>query len=187
MMHGRFSRWLGPVPQEKTDLFGWFLLTLVAAAILFAVVQNPLGAAIVISAIAAASYLLERQRAPRVVRAAASRGGEDIGSFARAFDRHSDAPLDPWAIRAVWNALVPLTVSNGHAIPLRPADRFEADLFIDPEDVEELVPLLVEQCERSGGRWKDNPYFTRLNTVADLVHFISAQPLRQVESRSPAP
>ena len=187
MMHAQFSRWIGPIPKKRQDPFGWIILALVAAAIIFGIVAHPLGAAVLVSAVAATSYLLERHRAPSVMRAAASRDGEDIGSFARAFDRHADAPVDPWAIRAVWNALVPLTASRGYRIPLRPTDRLEIDLFVDSEDVEELVPLLVEQCERVNGRWTDNPYFTRLNTVGDLVHFISAQPLRQIQPRSPAP
>ena len=187
MIHGRFSRWLGPLPQRRTDPFGWVILALVAAAIVFAVFEHPLGAAIVISVIAAATYLLERQRAPRVLRAAVSRDGEDIGSFARAFDHHGSASLDPWAIRAVWNAIVPLTVSPGAVIPLRPSDRLATDLCIDPEDIEELIPLLVEQCERVGGDWKKNPYYNRLSTIADLVYFISAHPLRQVKSGAPAP
>ena len=186
-MHTRFSRWQGSLPHTETPLVGWIILALLAAAGVFAAVRHPVGTVIVVSGMAAATYLLERQRAPRVLHAAASREGEDIGSFARAFDRHGDAPLDPWAVRAVWNALVPLTSSRGHTIPLRPTDRLEVDLSIDPEDIEELIPRLVEHCERAGGRWKDNPYYTRLNTVADLVHFISAQPLRQVESGSPAP
>jgi hypothetical protein len=78
----------------------------------------------------------------------------------------------------VWNALTPLTDCDGQRIPLRPADRFEDDLGIDLEDVEDEVPRLVEQCERVAGNWKANPYCKRLSTVGDLVHFVSAQPLR---------
>ena len=45
--------------------------------------------------------------------------GEDIGTFARAFDRRSE-PFDPWVVRATWDALLPYC-----GFPLRPADRVD--------------------------------------------------------------
>ena len=75
----------------------------------------------------------------------------------------------------------------GRRIPLRPTDRFEKDLGIDPEDVEALVPQLVEQCERLSGNWRANPFYARLETMSDLIYFISAQPLRRSSRFSPAP
>jgi hypothetical protein len=95
----------------------------------------------------------------------------------RAFDLIGPAPVDPDAVRVVWEAVLPLTALRGPAIPLRPTDRFAADLGVDPEEVEELIPSLVERCGRSVGNWSANPYFAGLVTVGALVHFISAQPL----------
>lgn len=106
---------------------------------------------------------------------------EDIGSFARAFDRRASEHLDPWAIRAVWNALMPLTEAGGWQIPLRSTDRFEEDLMLNPDELEDVVPQLVEQCERAPDNWKANPFYSRVKTVANLVYSISAQPLRHTD------
>jgi hypothetical protein len=50
---------------------------------------------------------------------------------------------------------------------------------VDPEEVEELIPSLVERCGRAVGNWSANPFYAGLSTVGALVHFISAQPLDQ--------
>jgi hypothetical protein len=73
---------------------------------------------------------------------------------------------------------MPRTEVQGRRMPLRPTDHFDTDLRIDLDDIESLVPALVEQCERVPGNWEANPYARRVRTVADLVSFISAQPLR---------
>jgi hypothetical protein len=179
-MHGRFSRYIEPLSQPKPGFFGWLLLTAIAGAILFGLVVRPVGTLSAFAGLAVVTFVAERKHARRVVSIAGSRENEDIGSFARAFERRANESLDPWAIRAAWNALVPLTEASGRQIPLRPTDRFAEDLLLDPDDLEDLVPQLVEQCERVPGNWKANPFYHRLNTVADLVYFISAQPLRRL-------
>ncbi len=186
-MHTRFSRWIGPLPATKPDIVGWLILAAVGTAILFVLVAHPIGTVVSIGALTLITIVAERRRAVRVRVMPDGRAGEDIGSFARSFTRRGGPQLDPWAIRAVWNALLPLTESNGRRTPLRPADRFEEDLSIDPDDVEALVVQLVEQCERVPGNWRANPFYnSSVKTVGDLVHFISAQPLRQsAESHAP--
>jgi hypothetical protein len=178
-MHGRFSRYIDPLSQPKPGLLGWFMLAAIAGAIVFALAARPVATLSVFAGLTVITFLSERKHARRVITIAAQRPNEDIGSFARAFERRANESLDPWAIRAVWNTLVPLTESRGRQIPLRPTDRFEEDLLVDLDDLEDLVPRLVEQCERVMGNWKANPFYHRLNTVADLVYFISAQPLRR--------
>ncbi len=180
LMHGRFSRWIGPLPQPKQGLAGWVVLTLIAAALLFAFVAHPIASSSIVAGLVLLAIVDERTRSRRVIAIANERIEEDIGSFARAFDRRTCEVLDPWAIRAVWDVLVPLTDSSGRKIPLRPTDRFKADLLLDADDLEDVVPQLVEQCERVAGNWQANPFYGRLDTVADLVHFISAQPLASV-------
>jgi hypothetical protein len=176
--HRRLSRWMGPLPQPKPGVGGWLILAALAGAVGFVLVTHPIGTLLAIAAIATLAVVGERQRARSLLPRASERAREDIGSFTRAFDRRA-APFDPWAVRAVWNTLVPLTETCGRTIPLRPSDRFDADLGLDPDDLEDLIPPLVEQCERVGGNWKANPYYDRLTTVGDLVRFISAQPLRR--------
>ena len=158
---------------------GWAVLAVLGGAFLFVLVAHPIGTGSVVVAFAAVTTLLERRRTRYVRAEAEKRAGEDIGSFARAFERRGPNPADPWAIRAVWQALTPRTEAKGRQLPLRPTDHFDTDLCIDSEDIEALVPALVAQCERDPGNWEANPYLNRVRTVADLVHFISAQPLRR--------
>jgi hypothetical protein len=178
-MHARFSRWIGPVPVSKPSIVGWLVLAAVLAAILSVFVTHPVSVGAGLGALTLITIVAEQKRTMRLRGLAQDRQGEDIGSFARSFDRRDGSQLDAWAIRSVWNALVPYTESKGRRVPLRPTDRFEEDLGIDPDDIEELVSQLVEQCERIPGNWKANPFYESVTTVGDLVRFVSAQPLRR--------
>jgi hypothetical protein len=55
---------------------------------------------------------------------------------------------------------------------------FEEELGIDPEGIEYSIPQLPEQGERVPSNWKANPFYSRLNTVGDHFHFISAPSLK---------
>jgi hypothetical protein len=165
-----------PVPSAKTGFRGWVVLCGIAAALVYFLVTHPVGFFGTVSVLAILSLIIERKRVTELLPVAHDRTGEDIGTFARAFDRRSDAPIDPWAIRAVWNAIYPLTEVQGKRIPLRPTDRIVEDLGIDSEEIEYLVPALTLQCERKNGDWDRNPYYPQLGTVGGLVRFISAQP-----------
>lgn len=187
MSHSRLSRWIGPLPQPQDGVTGWCFLILICGGLTYVLFSHPVVTIATVAELLVLSGLLERTWARKVGTVAEPRREEDIGSFARAFNRRGADPIDPWAIRAVWNALVPLTAARGVTIPLRPSDRVAADLLLDPDDLEDLIPLLVEQCERAPGNWRTNPYYPRLQTVADLVFFISSQPARHVASVAPAP
>ena len=170
---------MGPVPQKHPGVTGWLILLALGGALLFALISHPIATLAILGVLVLIPFLTKPGRKKRVGAIRHERANEDIGSFARAFDRRGEPQVDPWAIRAVWDALTPLTAAGGQTIPLRPTDRWEADLGIDPEDIEDLVPQLVEQCERAPGDWKANPFYERLSTVGELVYFISAQPLRR--------
>ncbi|HEY2855161.1 MAG TPA: hypothetical protein VGJ18_20050 [Gemmatimonadaceae bacterium] len=178
-MHARFSRWIGPLPERQPGVTGWLVLTAIAGGLLALLLAQPVPGLSILAAFDAATLLSQRMRRRWVCPMTNDRVNEDIGSLARAFDRRAADPLDPWAIRAVWNAMMPLTELNGWHFPLRPSDRFDDDLGLDSEEIEYLIPALVEQCERVPGEWEANPYYRRLRSVGDLVHFISAQPLRR--------
>ena len=177
-MHRQFSRWMPPLPVSRPGVAGGLAVGLLGAALLLALLRYPVPILITAEALVLGSVASERRRFIHVQRIAASRHNEDIGSFARAFERRGAAPFDPWAVRAVWNAVVAATEAKGQRIPLRPTDRLVDDLDVDPEEIEYLLPELVEQCERIPGNWKANPYYERLATAGDLVYFISSQPLR---------
>jgi hypothetical protein len=166
-----------------TSWQGWAVLGVCAVGLIYALVVQPLGSLALIGAVLAVGWLYDRPRGRRLGVERLSRPNEDYGTFVRAFDQSGPDPVDLWAVRVVWEAIHPLTALRGPAIPLRPADRFALDLGVDPEEVEEIVPGLVERCGRTVGNWSANPYFSGLSTVGALVHFISAQPIDRQSSR----
>ena len=168
---------MGPLPTARMRWTGSLLLALLAGTLLLALVTHPLAVVLPLGLLGALSWFLEQQRAARLKPLVDARVDEDIGSFARAFDRRGMDPVDPWAIRAVWNALIPFTASRAGSVALRPTDEMVADLYVDPDDLDDLIEPLVQQCERVPSNWSANPYYPRMRTVADLVFFISAQPL----------
>jgi hypothetical protein len=112
----------------------------------------------------------------RLRRLASGRIGEDIGTFARAFDRRAE-PFDPRVVRATWDALRPYTTFPGGSVPLRPGDRLQEDLRIDLDDV--AFDLIPEVAKRSGHSLHDersNPLYGKIHTVGDFVRFITLQP-----------
>src|SRR5689334_16183499 len=111
-MHARFSRWIGPLPKRQPGVTGWLLLTAMAGGLLALLLAQPVPTLSVLAALDATTLLSQRIRRRWVCAMTNDRVNEDIGSFARAFDRRAADPLDPWAIRAVWNAMMPLTESN---------------------------------------------------------------------------
>ena len=173
------SRWLPPAREPAPKWRGWALLGICAVGLAYALVVQPLGSLMLVGGVLLIGWAYDRPRARRLAIERPSRPNEDFGSFVRAFDLGGPAPVDPWAIRVVWEAVLPLTALRGPAIPLRPTDRFTLDLGVDLEEVEELIPSLVERCGRAVGNWSANPYFAGLATVGALVHFISAQPFDQ--------
>jgi hypothetical protein len=79
-------------------------------------------------------------------------------------------------IRAVWDALAPWTiVRNDTRLPLRPADII-ADLGCVGTDLDDVC---LEAATRAGRRLdevNESPQSGRVETVGDLVEFISRQP-----------
>ena len=173
------TRWLYPAREPATSWRGWAFLAVCAIGLVYALVVQPIGSLALIGGILALGWLYDRPRARRRAIDRPLRPNEDFGSFVSALDERGPAPVDPYAVRIVWDAVLPLTALRGPAIPLRPTDRFELDLGVDPEEVEELIPSLVERCGRAVGNWSANPFYAGLSTVGALVHFISAQPLDQ--------
>ena len=85
----KFSRWMPP--QSAVSVVGWFFFVLIWA------VLWPI-------------LLLEHFAGPlrrHLGQLASDRIGEDIGTFARGFNRRTE-PFDPWVVRATWDALTSL-------------------------------------------------------------------------------
>lgn len=100
-------------------------------------------------AVGVAADLHKRRQLRRI---SEQRPGEDIGTFAKGFDRRSPE-FDPWVVRAVWDALQQYRVYRGGVAPLRPSDSLNAS-FLDLDDLyEETAPEIAQRT----GRSLDNP------------------------------
>ncbi len=176
-----FSRWM-PVLQETPCSISEYsiLITLGITAAVTCHFIWPVMVAVLVGCILLAPFLIVWTIVGsffinrKLRRLAAERAGEDIGTFARSFNRNSE-PFDPWVIRATWDALAWYLMVDGAPVPLRASDRFE-ELPIDPDDT--FLSLISEIADRSGHSAKDvkdNP-IKRIETVGDLVKFITLQP-----------
>jgi hypothetical protein len=61
-------------------------------------------------------------------------------------------------------------------LPIRPSDSFSADYGIVDEDLDDLGKDIARLAQRSMAQTEQNPLYGRVQTVADLVHFIQYQP-----------
>ncbi|MGC4016826.1 MAG: hypothetical protein QM755_20280 [Luteolibacter sp.] len=107
---------------------------------------------------------------------AANRSEESICQFVRSLDYRS---LDTKVIRAVYESLGEWC-SNGHnrhrPFPIRTTDTLLGDLKLDDEDLIEVIGDVAERCKVSLDHCEQNPWYHRVDTAGDLVHFLCAQP-----------
>lgn len=100
------------------------------------------------------------------------RAGESICQFARFFRK---GEVDPVIVRAVYESVQDWLPHP--ALPIRPSDDFAKTYGIhDALDVEDLASEVAELTCRSLQKAEQNPFYGRVNTVADLVYFIQHQP-----------
>src|SRR5260370_22370557 len=152
----KFPRWMHPEPA-RDSILGWFVVIAIYAAFW-------------------AFLMFGHLWGRRHMRGLASeRTGEDIGTFARAFDRRAE-PFDPWVLRATWEALGFYATIDGRQIPLRPEDDLVEDLEIDPDDIDCLFCEVAARSGHSLENGKTNPYYGRVKTVGDFVRTITVQP-----------
>jgi hypothetical protein len=103
-------------------------------------------------------------------RMANSRQHESLCTFARNFDCRA---IDTWIIRAVYEQIQPLV-----GFPLRKWDTLRADLRLDGDDLSCLAEEIAARTGRPLHGTEKNPWFGRVDTVADLVSFFSCQSKR---------
>ena len=143
-----FSRWMPPHQPAHADTSrgAFAVLALMGLALLWYLVTHPLAAAV--AAAGGLLIALAHQRSSRErTRRARARAGEDIGTFARGFDRRAPT-FDPWVVRAVWDALAPWTqLPDGTRFPLRPSDVI-ADLGCVDEDLEDVIGHAASRARR---------------------------------------
>jgi hypothetical protein len=113
---------------------------------------------------------LDRHRMSRV---AADRTDENICAFVRSFDYRQ---ADSWILRAVYEELSRNLAVDGRPLPIRADDRWEEDLKIDPEDMEDFLKDIAHRAKRSLDDTEGNPLYGRVKTVRDIVSFLQHQP-----------
>jgi hypothetical protein len=183
MQARRFSRWmeLEPLATPLSDAWAALVCGLVTLALIALVVrlpENPL-AAVWVAGFLAYVVVVGRREKRRMQLLAVSRLGEDIGTFARAFNRRGAAVFDPRAVRGVWHTLQRLQPLAPEQVPIRPSDRLHEDLAIDDEDLAYTLPDLVKRCGREFGAFTDeNLAPPSVATVADVVFWIGAHRVR---------
>jgi hypothetical protein len=170
----RPSRLLPRVRRKRVPLLGWALLCALVAGFAYALWRQPLltaGLVLLVCGVSASHWLFVRRHLRRL---AAVRTGEDIGVFAKQFDYRN---VDTWVIRAVYEELQEYLGSEVNAFPLRASDRLSEDLKVDQGDLEDVVASRVaERTGRSHEAATSNPFYGKVHTVSDLVHFFNAQP-----------
>src|SRR5438105_187153 len=115
----KFSRWMPPVskpPSTFFELLGGFGLL---GALVAAVIAWPLPMGGILAVLLVGTLVMIPVDNRYFQRLASQRVGEDIGTFARAFDRRNE-PFDPWVVRATWDALQVYVRYPGGRLPLRP-------------------------------------------------------------------
>lgn len=120
----------------------------------------------------------------RLMRLADERSEESICTFARAFDYRR---LDTKVIRAVYEELQKYFGFLKRSLPFRPSDRFEEDLKMDHEDLNDLASVIAERSGRTFDSPDTNPFYGKVTTVSDLVEFFCHQPTRVIPDTERGP
>lgn len=163
------------VPEPVTNrekVVGYGFVLLIAGGLGYGIWNRPVFLAL-LAGLACVGVFQNWQRKRALQKLAALRTTESICTFARGFDRKA---VDTWIIRAVHEELQMYVKHSGGLCPIRATDRFEEDLHIDPEEMDELLPVIAQRTGRSTDNTESNPYFGKVSTVGDLVHFVNCQP-----------
>lgn len=173
----KFSRHMPK--QEENLAAGWVVISLLVAAATWFIFEHPwlLIVAGVLSPWAIVSMKTERQR---LLEMREARKNESICTFARSFDRRA---VDPWIIRAVYEQLEPYQRIEDVSVPLRATDSIFQDLKVPGNDFDYDVTEIAQRCGRSLRSYETNPFYGKIDTVADLVHFLNAQPVAQPKTK----
>lgn len=167
---------MAPAPEGPFPLMAWAVWVAYMAGLVLFAFWNSLAWLLVLGFVVLQVYL-RRTEARRWRQRAAVRGQEDIGTFARAFDRRGPEPFDPRVIRAVWDALAVEFTPGRARVPVRAEDSLDDDFGI--EDVEPLATAVAERVGRSARAWQIRPsVLDDVTTVRGLVRLVSAQPSR---------
>lgn len=155
--------------QEPLGLLAWAVIVLVVGAMAYGAIKPPILLAIV-PAFVVWTYLEGKKRKRKFDALALERKELGICEYARGLEYRK---LDTWVIRAVYEQIQEYV----GPIPIKADDDLFELLEIDEEDLEfDMLAEIAQRTERSLENTESNPYYGKIRTVRDLVHFIDAQP-----------
>ncbi len=141
-------------------------------ALLYALWAHPLTVCSVAAVLGTLFVVEGRRQEKHLAQWVQARSGESICQFARAIDCRK---VDTWVVRSVYEELQRY-YSARWVLPLRATDRLEDDLRLDSEDLDDVLVDMAQRAGRDLSCPQANPFYDRVTTVGDLVHFLNAQP-----------
>ena len=158
----------------RSKLYGFLFIGTVVSSLLYLLWTEPDFRLFVLAFIAVVlfTFFFYPDETEHLKRLQRERRGEDIGTFARALDYRK---IDSWIIRAVYEEIndeLPLETP----LPLRPMDRLKEDLKLDEEELEFALDRIFVRVGLGEDKIEENPYYGKIETVEDLVHFCNHQP-----------
>jgi len=109
---------------------------------------------------------------------------DTICDFRRSFDLRQ---IDPWIIRATYEAFGAWFDAKHAKFPLRVSDSIDDDLKIDWEDLDDLFHEVAQRAGYDISECEANPFYGKVKTVKDFVIFFTHQPkIRQAEQDAPS-
>lgn len=141
-------------------------------SLMFALWSHPIIVCCIAVALWALLIVEGRRHDKRLVQWVQARAGESICQFGRAIDCRK---VDTWVVRSVYEELQ-RHHSAKWTLPLRATDRIEEDLGLDWEDLDDVLVYMAQRAGRDLAFTQSNPFFGKIATAGDLVHFLNAQP-----------
>ncbi|MBW8464659.1 hypothetical protein [Acidovorax sp.] len=176
----RASRFMPKAQRPTIPWRGRIFMAVAVLALLCSLLLALWAYPVTVCSIAVAIWALvaieERQQGKRLVQRLQARSGESICQFARAIDCRQ---VDTWVVRSVYEELQRY-YSEKWALPLRVTDRLEEDLQLESEDLDHVLVDMAQRAGRNLSDTRTNPFYDKVNTVGDLVHFLNAQPRLKV-------
>lgn len=161
-----------PAMTWRGRIFWAVTVLALLCSLLFALWTHPVTVCSIAIALWAFVAIEGRKQDKRLEQWVQARAGESICHFARAIDCRQ---VDTWIVRSVYEELQHC-YSAKWALPLRATDRLEDDLHLESEDLEHVLVGMAQRAGRDLSCTQVNPFYGKVTTVGDLVHFLNAQP-----------
>ncbi len=160
--------------ERKAPILGWIVFATLASLAIYLFYRHPYAVGGFASAVMLRSWYTNVHYRKKFLRLANSRDSESICDFAKAFDART---IDTWVIRAVYEEIQHAVEGFGVKLPIRPDDNLQEIFAFDPDTLDfDIAPRIAQRTGRDFSDTKDNPYYGKIVSVADLVRFFNLQP-----------